>query len=99
MPHRKPALPGSPGSNERSWLLTGEQQQWLSRARAFADAIPLADIIRADSEIPSGGTFLKPHAKKVLADCHFRPVMAAWAVIMSASAWSTRSLAAGAFRL
>lgn len=31
-------------------LFSAEQRQWLAKARAFADAIPLADVIASDTE-------------------------------------------------
>jgi acyl-CoA dehydrogenase len=31
-------------------LFTAEQRKWLDKARAFADAIPLSDVIKSDSE-------------------------------------------------
>lgn len=35
---------------ESASFFTAEQLKWLEKARAFADAIPLADVIRSDSE-------------------------------------------------
>ncbi len=34
----------------RSFLMTAEQLDWLSKAEKFADSIPLADILKADRE-------------------------------------------------
>jgi len=41
----------SPKTREpQSVLLSEEQRQWLKKARAFADSIPIDDVIKADSE-------------------------------------------------
>jgi len=36
--------------DDRLKLFTPEQLKWLDKARKFADSVPLADVIRADSE-------------------------------------------------
>jgi butyryl-CoA dehydrogenase len=41
----------SPVTNDdRLKLFTAEQLKWLDKARKFADSVPLADVIRADTE-------------------------------------------------
>jgi butyryl-CoA dehydrogenase len=41
----------SPVTNDdRLRLFTAEQLKWLDKARKFADSVPLADVIRADTE-------------------------------------------------
>jgi butyryl-CoA dehydrogenase len=42
--------PQSRTKSDRSFLMTAEQLDWLTKAEKFASSIPLADIIKADRE-------------------------------------------------